>query len=156
MLPASPCCVWRKASMTELVVDGTASRPEDLGRLFVARANAGDIEGLVALYEPDAVLALPGGYVARGCLAIREAYIQLLATRPTFQAGEHRPALVKGDLALTSTKLVDGDATAEIARRQSDGSWLWAVDQPSVLGRIAGRSVAVPQAEPSQDSQGRA
>lgn len=34
-----------------------ALNPEDLARLFVSRANAGDVEGLVALYEPDAVLA---------------------------------------------------------------------------------------------------
>src|ERR1700728_1444070 len=38
-----------------------AVRPEDLGRFFVDRANAGDLEGLVALYEPDAVLSVPGG-----------------------------------------------------------------------------------------------
>ncbi|MFG3711592.1 hypothetical protein [Micromonospora sp. NPDC047730] len=27
------------------------THPEDLGRFFVAHANAGDIDGLVALYE---------------------------------------------------------------------------------------------------------
>jgi len=31
--------------------------PQDLARFFVLRANAGDIEGLVALYESDAVLS---------------------------------------------------------------------------------------------------
>jgi hypothetical protein len=29
--------------------------PEQLGRFFVERANAGDVDGIVALYEPDAV-----------------------------------------------------------------------------------------------------
>ena len=39
-----------------------AAQPEDLGRYFLERANAGDVEGLVALYEPEAVLASrPGG-----------------------------------------------------------------------------------------------
>ena len=33
--------------------------PEDLGRYFLDRANAGDVDGLVALYEPGAVLASP-------------------------------------------------------------------------------------------------
>ena len=33
-----------------------AAQPEDITRLFVERANAGDAEGLAALYEPDAVL----------------------------------------------------------------------------------------------------
>ena len=36
---------------------GPAAQPEDLGTLFLERANAGDVEGLVALYEPGAVLA---------------------------------------------------------------------------------------------------
>lgn len=55
-----------------------ATGPEDLSRFFVERANSGDVEGLVALYEPDAVLALPSGEVARGSDAIRKAYEQLL------------------------------------------------------------------------------
>ena len=41
-----------------------AARPEDLGQFFLERANAGDVEGLVALYEPDAVLAFPPGRIA--------------------------------------------------------------------------------------------
>lgn len=110
-----------------------ATRPEDLSRFFVDRANSGDVEGLVALYEPEAVLALPTGEVARGTEAIRHAYEQLLADKPTFTAGDQRAALVHGDVALTSTR-IPGGATAEIARRQPDGTWLWAADQPNVLG----------------------
>jgi len=34
-----------------------ARQPEDLSRLLAERANAGDLEGMVALYEPGAVLA---------------------------------------------------------------------------------------------------
>lgn len=110
-----------------------ARRPEDLGRLFVERANVGDVEGLVALFEPDAVLALPPGEVASGADSIRAAFERLLASRPTFSAGEQNPALVNGDLALTSTRIPAG-ATAEIARRQPDGTWRWIVDLPNVLG----------------------
>jgi len=36
-----------------------ATKPEDLTRLFVELANAGDAEGLAALYEPEAVVAFP-------------------------------------------------------------------------------------------------
>ncbi len=46
-------------------------------------------------------------------------------------ASEH-PALVSGDLALAATTLATGEVTVEIARRQPDGSWLWAVDEPSL------------------------
>jgi ketosteroid isomerase-like protein len=110
-----------------------ATRPEDLARLFVERANAGDLEGLVALYERGAMLALPSGEVAIGKEAIRRTYKQMLAERPTFTADGQRPTLVNGKLALTSM-LLPGGATAEVARRQPDGTWLWAVDQPNVLG----------------------
>ena len=36
------------------------------------------------------------------------------------------------DLALTSTRLPDGTVTSEVARRQSDGTWLWVIDRYSV------------------------
>lgn len=106
--------------------------PEDLARFFVLRANAGDIEGLVALYEPDAVLASIDGQVASGTEAIRSFFTALLADRPQFVPGKQRPALRNGDLALTSSLLENGNVTAEVARRQPDGTWLWAVDQPTI------------------------
>jgi ketosteroid isomerase-like protein len=109
-----------------------ATEPEDLARLLVERVNAGDLEGVVDLYEPAAVLALPGGEVAEGRDAIRRFYGDLLASKPRFEPGDQLPALRLGDLALTSTRLVGGGATAEIARRQADGSWKWAVDRPNV------------------------
>lgn len=80
-----------------------ARRPEDLSRFFLERADVGDVERLVALYEPDAVLALPTGGVAIGRDAIRHAYEQLLAGRPTFTAVEQRPALVNGTCRALST-----------------------------------------------------
>lgn len=119
--------------MTEADPRERALRPEDLGRLFVQRANAGDAEGLVALYEPTAVLALPGGRTATGADEIRRFYTRLLADRPTFSPGPQRPALRHGDVALTSTRTQAG-ATAEVAHRQPDGSWRWVIDQPNVLG----------------------
>lgn len=109
-----------------------AADPNDLARLFVERANAGDVEGLVALYEPGAVLAFPAGHVATGHTEIREVYEDFLSSRPVLSAGRQRPALVSGSLALTSTELATGGVTVEIAHRQADGYWLWAVDQPSL------------------------
>ncbi|MFC4497128.1 YybH family protein [Streptomyces ovatisporus] len=115
--------------------DERAARPEDLGRLVVERLNAGDVEGLVSLYEPGAVLALPGGGQAAGRAEIRRAYEQLLADRPQFTPGEQQPVLRSGDLALTAVLLPDGGATVEVARRQPDGTWLWVIDQPAFPAR---------------------
>ena len=110
-----------------------AAQPEDLSRLFIERANAGDAEGLAELYEAEAVLALPDGQTAVGAAAIRRFYAQLLADRPTFTPGPQRPPLRNGDWALTSTR-IPRSATAEVAHRQPDGTWRWIIDQPNVLG----------------------
>ena len=76
-----------------------AVEPEDLARLLVQRINAGDLEGVVSLYERNAVLALPGGQVAVGQDAIRRFYADLLQSKPTFEPGEQLPELRLGDLA---------------------------------------------------------
>jgi hypothetical protein len=60
-------------------------------------------------------------------------YENLLADRPTFTPGDLQPALINGDLALTSTRLDGGGVTVEVARRQPDGSWLWAIDRFNIL-----------------------
>ena len=110
-----------------------ARRPEEISDLFLKRANAGDVEGVVALYEPDAVLAFPAGQLTVGRDKIRAAYAEFLAGRPLLESAGQRAAIVNGDIALTSTLLPGGGATVEIARRQPDGTWRWVIDQPSVL-----------------------
>ncbi|NEU12649.1 nuclear transport factor 2 family protein [Methylobacterium sp. BTF04] len=105
-----------------------AHDPEDLARLFIARANAGDTEGLVALYEPDAVLAA-GAVVATGHQEIRRFYTDLLARRSEFPSVEALPALRNGLLAMTFARLPNGTISVETARQQADGGWLWVIDQ---------------------------
>ena len=56
-----------------------ALNPEDLTRLFVERANAGDAAGLADLYEPEAVMAYPPGSLTVGREAIRALWEQILA-----------------------------------------------------------------------------
>jgi hypothetical protein len=106
--------------------------PQDLERLLVSRQNAGDVDGMTALFEPDAVIDCGGGRLVRGREAIRALYVEIVAAGRKFAFGKQRPALICGDLALTSTRLPDGDITSEVARRQSDGSWLWVIDRYSV------------------------
>jgi ketosteroid isomerase-like protein len=111
-----------------------AAQPEELSRLILERLNAGDVDGLVALYEPDAVLALPDDQVATGAEEIRKAYERVVTGRPTFAPGTQQPTLRCGDLALTSSRSANGVVTVEVARRQPDGMWLWVLDQPDVVG----------------------
>ena len=106
-----------------------AKEPNDLEKFFVERANAGDVEGLVALYEPNAIVAYDDGRVATGHSQIREFFVRFLTNRPQLDPSLQASALCSGDLALTSSRLSNGDITAEVARRQPDGYWLWVVDQ---------------------------
>ena len=108
-------------------------QPEDLERLFVERVNAGDVDGLVALFEPDAVMAVSPGKVATGSKAIRQVFTDLVASGVKLTLGDQQPTLRVGDLALTSTRVDSGQVTAEIARRQPDGTWRWVIDQWNVL-----------------------
>jgi uncharacterized protein (TIGR02246 family) len=114
-----------------MTVNEKAKRPEDLTRLFVERANAGDAAGIAELYEPDAVMAYPPGGQTVGRDAIRELWEKVLANRPHFEPETPLPTLISGDLALTSTAPKDdAGARAQVARRQPDGSWLRVLDQP--------------------------
>ncbi|MGZ3585117.1 MAG: YybH family protein [Ktedonobacterales bacterium] len=112
-----------------------AMQPEDLTRLFVERANAGDAEGLAALYEPDAVLAFPPGHMTVGREAIRAVFAQMVAQAPHFELEESLPTVRSGDIALTSTRAKDeAGARAQVVRRQLDGSWLRVLDRSDFRG----------------------
>jgi ketosteroid isomerase-like protein len=111
-----------------------AYAPEDLTRLFVERARACDAAGIAALYEEGAVMAYPPGQETVGRQAIERLFEHALRRMPEPQQEEPRPTLMNGDLALTSTLARDGaGARVQVARRQPDGTWLRALDQPELI-----------------------
>ena len=119
--------------MTDKAKHEPARDPQDLERMLVARQRIGDVEGMLALFEPEAVIDAGDGRVTRGTAAIRALYVEMVASGRKFAMGEQRPALINGELAMTSTRSSDGSVTSEVARRQSDGTWLWVIDKYSVL-----------------------
>lgn len=115
--------------------------PEELMRCFSDRLNAGDLDGLVELYEPSAVFEPQPGVVVHGHTAIRHALSELLAIGPTIRAetvevlAAEDLALVVNDWTMTGTAPDGTDVcqrgrSADVVRRQSDGRWLVAVDKP--------------------------
>jgi uncharacterized protein (TIGR02246 family) len=54
-----------------------------LVQAFLRAFNAGDIDALVALYEPQAVLVAQSGQVAQGHAAVREGFDAFLSLKPT-------------------------------------------------------------------------
>jgi hypothetical protein len=130
------CASWLTLAgegvMAGELVREPARDPQDLERFLVTRQRAGDVEGMVALFEPHAVIDTCDGGSAVGTEEIRALFAGQIAAGKTFEFGEQRPALMSGDLALTSTLLPDGSVTSEVARRQGDGTWLWVIDRYSV------------------------
>ena len=116
--------------------------PEQLHINFQQAFNRHDLESIVALYEPDAILVRIDGPV-RGRDAIREAYRDSFAMRPIIHLqtlGMNRA----GNLAMLHGKWIlhetapDGaqirreGRNTETARLQQNGRWLFVIDNPSV------------------------
>lgn len=118
--------------MTEELTRPPALDPQDLEPFFVPRQRAGDVEGMMALYEPDALVDRGDGRLLRGKEAIRSFFSEVVASGRKYNYGEQRPALICGDLALTSMRAPGGSITSDVARRQPDGTWLWVIDRFSV------------------------
>jgi hypothetical protein len=110
-------CRRRSVIMAAEASREPARDSQDLERRLVSRQRAGDVDGMVALYEPNAVLDFGGGRLTLGREAIRTFYAGLVATGRKFAFGDQRPCIVTGDLA--STRLPDGSVTAEVARRKA-------------------------------------
>jgi ketosteroid isomerase-like protein len=130
-------------STTTVIEPGTA-----LNRAWGDAFNAGDLPRLLEFYEPDAVIVPgPGAEPVRGIEAIEGALRWFLGLGGRLEFGESRYWIVSGDIALGSCafELVgghDGDGhpvplagvTAEVVRRQPDGSWRYVVDHPFGAG----------------------
>src|SRR5690606_4947017 len=117
-----------------------ACKPEDIADLFVEFINSGNINGLVSLYEDNAILVTDSEYaIAQGSDEIKNFYSKILAGNPKFEKGQRRKPVINGNIALTSTRLINGFITAEVARLQDDGSWRWIIDQPIIAVETTNR-----------------
>jgi uncharacterized protein (TIGR02246 family) len=116
-----------------------ATTPEQIHRLFQDTFNAGDIDGLMELYDPDAALIAQPGSVAQGSEQVRAALQTFLALKGSITL-DTKLVVTVGDLAhLSNTWALRGTGpdgnpvalgatTAEVARRQADGSWRYVID----------------------------
>ena len=117
------------------------TRPSDTVNDLTDAINRGDLEGAAALYEPNAVLVVQPGTIARGSQEIRAALGGFIALKPTLST-QAQQVVEAQDLALYvgrwSLKGTDpagqpvsmGGDSSDILRRQPDGRWLIALDNP--------------------------
>jgi len=115
--------------------------PESAHTAFRDCFRAGDLEGILALYEDDATIVQADGSSRQGKAAVREMMSGLLALGGELEL-DTRYAVRRGDLALLSNRWTlrgrDGDGqpfelsgqTTEVVRRQADGRWLYLIDHP--------------------------
>ena len=113
-----------------------AQRPQEIHTLFLDAFNRGDVEALVALYEPGAELVTGRG-ISTGRDAIREAYKHILAnggrmdleTSTVIESGDGLALLHASWTVHRDEKAIPGLST-EVVRRQPDGTWLFVIDEP--------------------------
>jgi uncharacterized protein (TIGR02246 family) len=103
--------------------------------------NRADLDAAAALYEEDAVLVPQPGQYARGRTQVKEALRGFLALKAHLQSDAGQ-IIECGDLALylsrwsirgidpTGQEVLLGGESTDILRRQADGRWLIAVDNP--------------------------
>lgn len=119
----------------------SSASPENFYELWAEAFNRADLEKLAGLYEEDCALRLPGaGPVIEGKKGLREAFSQFMSLKGRMDFG---PVTVirAGDLALLhahwSLRGTEPGrpaqmrgTTADVLRRQPDGSWKAVIDDP--------------------------
>ena len=129
-----------------------AQTPEEVASLLGQAFNAGDLESILALYEPEAAFVAQPGETVTGTEALREAFGGFLALKPTFEL-EVKKVFRAGDIALSfvdwtltgtgpagETISMSGQGS-DVLRQQHDGSWLFVIDNP--YGRVGAVSPGV-------------
>jgi uncharacterized protein (TIGR02246 family) len=120
-----------------------ALHPEDLHRLISAAVTDRDIEAYLALYEPEATLARQAGGLAVGAAEIRAEIAPFMALRGTLTVTTAKVVIGAADIALLRSRgsfrgaAPDGSPIEvpehdayEVARRQTDGTWRFVVNDP--------------------------
>lgn len=129
--------------------------PRLMNETFARAFNSRNMGALLALYEPDAVLRSATGdrsLVGRDAVA---GELQGLLHVPGTMTSLNRFCLRHGDLALLRAdwQIVDdagavvaSGSSAELVRRQGDGTWLYIIDHPT--GAAAASSQARASGQP--------
>ncbi|GAA0358504.1 YybH family protein [Bacillus horti] len=116
-------------------------KPEEMNPAFAKAFNSGKLENLLALFEHDAILFDHGGKPHQGRGPVRETLAKLLQIKGTM-VSKNIHCTPFEDIALLRCHFVihtidpEGNPTqieghsSEVARRQSDGSWLYIIDHP--------------------------
>jgi uncharacterized protein (TIGR02246 family) len=122
-------------------------KPEDWSAAFAERLNAGDLDGVAALYDPDARFVPPtGGETLVGRDRIRPVLAGLIAAKTHLRSRVVQTVVVddvailysdfEGTTVEASGKTVEIKSKAiEVLRRHPDAGWRLIVGDPNGRGR---------------------
>jgi uncharacterized protein (TIGR02246 family) len=139
---ASPFDFARAKASSPATSTKLPHKPEDWPREFVEHFNAGDLDAVMSLYEPEARFVTRSGETLVGRDAIRKVLGGLIEAKTQFQNRVVRTAIV-GDVAqlytdFEGTRVDDAGKTIpvrnkaiEVLRRQPDGSWKLIMGDPN-------------------------
>lgn len=113
--------------------------PRSVHETFEAAFNAGDLETIVALYEPDAILISAPGKAVRGHEAVRQMLHQFLAVSQKLTLQVAGVFEIDEIALLTSEWQISGidqqgkavqlaGQMDDVVRRQKNGSWRIIID----------------------------
>lgn len=119
------------------------TNPEHMSAAFQEAFNSGNIEALMALYEPEAILVPAPGKRATGQAAIHQALTAFLRLHPTITCKNNYCirvgpiAMLQGEWTMSfigddGKTIQQSSRTAEVVRQQSDGSWRYLIDHPFI------------------------
>jgi uncharacterized protein (TIGR02246 family) len=115
--------------------------PEQVLQSIVEGINTGNLDALIALYEPEAAFAAQPGSLAHGLPGVRQSLAAFIAMKGTLDLKVTRVleagglALVVGVWSFTGTGPDGARVTltghnGDVLRRQADGSWRFVIDNP--------------------------
>jgi uncharacterized protein (TIGR02246 family) len=119
-----------------------ANSPEDICRLFQQYMAASDLDTVLSVFDPEAVLVNGSGEVKQGRDGLRQELAPLAAMK-TRLAFTIKQIIRSGDVALMHTEwqvsfpLPVSVSTIAVARRQPDRTWRWLIGDPFTVGRHA-------------------
>lgn len=117
------------------------TKPEDVSATFTKLVEAGDLEGLMTLYEPNVKYITRSGEVAEGIDGVRRALRWVAGFKGKMEVNNDY-CIVNGDVALVRAawrlngvaadgrRLESRGRSSEVLRRQPDGTWRYAIDHP--------------------------
>ena len=115
--------------------------PEEVLHSIVDGINAGDVDALMPLYEPEAGFAAQPGRLSHGLAGVREGLAGFVGMKGKLDLEVTR-VLEAHDLALVTTvwsfagtgpagePVSLASRSADVLRRQADGTWRFVIDNP--------------------------